>query len=144
MNDVCLDLSITNARNSSSNQPSQTIRLRKWLRLQQRRAVYGQLPVHKTGCRKRISSSALYWKYPTRSLNQQGSEINKEKCLIVRVMTVCGREGIQLQSFLAYVLYECEFPASHARCINHLKTKCRLFYLKIQFVPRSKYFSSRL
>jgi len=28
--------------------------------------------------------------------------------------------------------------------INHLKTKCGLFYLKTQFVPRSKHFSSRL
>ena len=28
--------------------------------------------------------------------------------------------------------------------INPLKTKCRLFYLKAQFVPRSKHFSSRL
>ena len=28
--------------------------------------------------------------------------------------------------------------------INPLNTKCRLLYLKTQFVPRSKHFSSRL
>ena len=28
-------------------------------------------------------------------------------------MTACGGEGTQLRSFLTYVLYECEFPASH-------------------------------
>jgi len=28
--------------------------------------------------------------------------------------------------------------------INHLKTKRRLLYVKNKFVPRSKYFSSRL
>jgi len=30
------------------------------------------------------------------------------------------------------------------RLINHLKTKHRLLYLKTQFVPRSKHFSSQL
>jgi hypothetical protein len=41
MKDVCLDLTITDVRNSSSSQPSQVITLRKWLRRWQRRAVYG-------------------------------------------------------------------------------------------------------
>ena len=31
-----------------------------------------------------------------------------------------------------------------AVCINPLNTKLRLLYLKTQFVPRSKHFSSRL
>ena len=35
-------------------------------------------------------------------------------------MTACGGEGIQLQSVLAYVLYECEFPASHTGRIRPL------------------------
>jgi hypothetical protein len=33
MNDVCLDLSITDVRNTPSNQPSQAITLWKWIRL---------------------------------------------------------------------------------------------------------------
>ena len=33
---------------------------------------------------------------------------------------------------------------SNAEIINPLKTKRRLLYLKTQFVPRSKHFSSRL
>jgi hypothetical protein len=33
---------------------------------------------------------------------------------------------------------------NHAAYFNSLKTKSRLLYLKTQFVPRSKHFSSRL
>jgi hypothetical protein len=32
----------------------------------------------------------------------------------------------------------------HTSLINHLNTKPRLLYLKAQFVPRSKHFSTRL
>ena len=37
-------------------------------------------------------------------------------------------------------------PTGHVmhQLFNPLKTKLRLFYLKTQFVPRSKHFSSRL
>ena len=47
------------------------------------------------------------------------------------------------------LLYEqnCTFRRHHRRCaatINPLKTKRRLLYLKTQFAPRSKHFSSRL
>jgi len=33
---------------------------------------------------------------------------------------------------------------SFTSSFNPLQTKCRLFYLKTQFVPRSKHFSIRL
>ena len=40
--------------------------------------------------------------------------------------------------------YECFIEIAHASYINPLNTKRRLLYLKTQFVPRSKHFSSRL
>ena len=42
------------------------------------------------------------------------------------------------------VLIICYAPLCVVIHINHLKTKRRLLYLKTQFVPRSKHFSSRL
>ena len=38
----------------------------------------------------------------------------------------------------------CSYYSSWCRCINPLKTKHRLLYLKTQSVPRCKHFSSRL
>ena len=40
--------------------------------------------------------------------------------------------------------YSSKIKTEEIRKINPLKTKLRLLYLKIQFVPRSKHFSSRL
>ena len=37
-----------------------------------------------------------------------------------------------------------KFLRQNIRMINPLNTKCRLLYLKTQFVPRSKHFSSLL
>ena len=42
------------------------------------------------------------------------------------------------------LIIQLDWTATVTVCFNPLKTKRRLLYLKTQFVPRSKHYSSRL
>ena len=47
-------------------------------------------------------------------------------------------------AYLSRANSNCSSSSTDSECVNPLKTKRRLLYLKTQFVPRSKHFSSRL
>ena len=65
----------------------------------------------------------------------------KKRCLVAHLIrsSVLGYKISDSPLYLRDTII-----AIDGRCSNPLKTKCRLLYLKNQFVPHSKHFSSRL
>ena len=49
-----------------------------------------------------------------------------------------------VKHYIGFRQYSWSWIINHYFIINPLKTKRRLLYLKTQFVPRTKHFSSRL
>ena len=92
------------------------------------------------------------------SLNTNVHNSFYELYIIALMMAILGRNKFHESSTLnRLAVYDCscilhyQLFAHHPEscfasflCIKHLHTKRRLLYLKTQFVPRSKHFSSQL